>query len=185
MERAVEIDKEVKKRIVGPRLLGHVERVRGVWQILEREIAVKSHGEAMEHNRVLQFLGEILGFDQLRLGMGRERLRRFEPRAHQAKKTFIAGALALMPQHLHEQITVFIGQLGALVERIVGAVGLTTQVGQRIALFVDSRPEWPQSRSTLTFYLVGAAVLVDFSFVWGHGWFFLCLQRLRSSNAQL
>src|SRR5712692_7592499 len=165
MERAVQIDQEVKKRIVGPRLLGHVERVMRVWHILQREVAVKSHGEAMEHDRVLQFLGKIFGFDHLSVGIGRERLRRLETRAHQAKKTFIAGALALMPQHLHEQITVFIGQLAALVERIVGAADLTTQVGQRIALFVDARPEWPQPRAALTFDLLGAAVLVDFSFV--------------------
>ena len=60
-----------------------------------------------------------------------------------------------MTQHLHQQDAVILGQLVALVEIVLGAIDLAGEVGQRIALGIDVRPERPQSAAAHAFAALG------------------------------
>src|SRR5215469_16404236 len=63
MKRPIQVDQEVEKCIIGPSLLGQMECVVGVWNILKRKTLVEPECEAMKHDSVLQFLGNILSLE--------------------------------------------------------------------------------------------------------------------------
>ena len=87
--------------------------------------------------------------------VGRQRLGDLDTRPHQAEEALVAGALALMTQHLHQEDAVILGQLVALVEIMLGAIDFAGEVGQRIALGIDVRPERPQSAAADAFAALG------------------------------
>src|SRR5207249_12160032 len=74
VEGAVEVHEEVEQGVVRPRLAGQVEGVVRVRHVLEREVRIEADGETVEHDRVLELLGEVLGLDQPRGGGRIERL---------------------------------------------------------------------------------------------------------------
>src|SRR5439155_3097767 len=81
---------------------------------------------------------------------------------HEAQEALVAGALALMAEHLEQQPAVFLGQPIPLVEAVRGAIGRRREAGQRIALRVHASPERPQ---------LGAAArlgVVDLGHLAGH-----------------
>jgi len=144
VEGAVEVDQEVEERIVGPRLAGQVEGIVRVGHVLQREVALQPHRQAMEHDRVLQLLGQVLGLDQLGLGVGKDGLGQIETRRHEAKEALVAGALALVAQHLEQEAAVFIGQRLPLVEVVARPARPAFEARQRVALRVHAAPERPQ-----------------------------------------
>ena len=142
MEGAVEIHQEVEQGVVRPRFAGKVKRVVRVRHVLEGEVRVEPDGETMEHDRVLELLGEVLGLDQPRLGRRIERLGNVGARGHEAEEGLVARALALVAQHLEQQIAIFRRQGVALVEAVRGCDG-ALEARQGIARRVDAAPERP------------------------------------------
>ena len=142
VEGAVEIHQEVEQGVVRPRFAGKVKRVVRVRHVLEGEVRVEPDGETMEHDRVLELLGEVLGLDQPRLGRRIERLGNVGARGHEAEEGLVARALALVAQHLEQQIAIFRRQGVALVEAVRGCDG-ALEARQGIARRVDAAPERP------------------------------------------
>src|SRR5438034_1254543 len=142
VEGAVEVHEEVEQGVVRPRLAGQVEGVVRVRHVLEREVRIEADGETVEHDRVLELLGEVLGLDQPRGGGRIERLGDVGARGHEAQERLVAGALALVAQHLEEQVAILGRQRVALVEALRGG-GRAREARQGIARGVDAPPERP------------------------------------------
>src|SRR6185503_18880670 len=134
--------------------------------IPQSEVRIQPDGYAMEHDRVLELFGEVLRLYEPRRPVGGKRLRDFRAGAHQTEKALVAGALALVAQHLHQQCAIFLRQLIALIKGVLLPTSLAGEIRQRIACGINTGPEWPHTSSScaIAAFVVFAAPLV------GDGW---------------
>ena len=94
--------------VVRPRLARQVEGVVGVRDVAQREVVLEPDRDAVEHDRVLELFGEVLGLEELRLRGREQRLGDVEAGCHEAEEALVARPLALVAQHLDQELLVLV-----------------------------------------------------------------------------
>src|SRR5207249_10336723 len=86
--------------------------------VAQGEVVLEPDRHAVEHDRVLQLLGEVLRLEQFRLRGREQRLGDVEASRHEAEEALVPRPLALVTQHLDQELLVLPRQGLALVEAI-------------------------------------------------------------------